>query len=249
MRIQQSQIHRLIVAAVAGVLAVPGLWAVAPLTAEAAVNCVVSAGVTQTDTVVTGSPGNDTIDCGGTDPAKTIYGNGGNDTITGSDLDDTIDGGDGNDTITGGTGNDTLTGGLGIDTISGSAGTDTLAGASIDGSQDSLDGGLGVDTCQGPAPDPDIHASCENTSTPPATGPGSGTGNATALCTATGGVLSLTVSPVGYVCVFNPLSPKNRRVQEARGICTGAGGTFVSLLPLSYACLLPATSQGIRLAN
>ena len=249
MRIQQSQIRRAIVAAVAGVLAVPGLWAVAPLTAQAAVNCVVSAGVTQTDTVVIGSPGNDTIDCGGTNPAKTINGNGGNDTITGSDLNDTIDGGDGNDTITGGTGDDTLTGGLGIDTISGSAGNDTLIGASVDGSQDSLDGGLGVDTCEGPAPDPDIHASCENTSTPPVTGPGSGTGNATALCIATGGVLTLTVNPVGYVCVFNPLSPVNRRVQEARSICTGAGGTFVSLLPLSYACLLPTTSQAIHATN
>ncbi len=226
---------------VAAVLAVPAVWMIAPPAAHAAVNCVVGPGVTQTDTTVTGSPGNDTIDCGGTNPGKTINGNGGNDTITGSDFDDTINGGDGNDTLTGGTGNDTLTGGLGIDTISGGAGDDTLIGASNDGSQDSLDGGLGTDTCQGPAPDPDIHAGCENTSTPPTTGPGSGTANATQLCTATGGVLSLTVSPVGYVCVFNPLNPANRRVTEARRICTGAGGTFVSLLPLSYACLLPST--------
>jgi len=239
MRIHHHQIRRGIVGTLAGVFAVPVLWAVAPLTAQAAVNCVVSAGVTQTDTVVTGSPGNDTIDCGGTNPAKTINGNGGNDTITGSDFDDTINGGDGNDTLTGGTGADTLTGGLGIDTISGSAGNDTLIGASSDGSQDSLDGGDGIDTCQGPAPDPDIHASCENTSTPPTAGPGSSTANATALCNATGGVLSLTVNPVGYICVFNPLSPTNRRVTEASNICTGAGGTFVNLLPLSYACLLP----------
>ncbi|WP_414944503.1 calcium-binding protein [Amycolatopsis sp. cmx-11-32] len=243
MRFHQNPVRRGIVAMLAGTLAAPALWVAAPLTAHAAVNCVVSAGVTQTSTVVTGSPGNDTIDCGGTNPAKTINGNGGNDTITGSDFDDTINGGDGNDTITGGTGNDTLNGGLGIDTISGSTGNDTLIGASNDGSQDSLDGGDGIDTCQGPAPDPDIHASCENTSTPPTTGPGSGTGNATQLCTATGGVLSLTVNPVGYVCVFNPLNPANRRVQEAGGICVGAGGTFVNLLPLSYSCLLPATPQ------
>jgi hypothetical protein len=241
MRIQQTQFRRGLVVTLAGVLAAPAMWVIAPLTAHAAVNCVVSAGVTQTDTTVTGSPGNDTIDCGGTNPGKTINGNAGNDTITGSDFDDTINGGDGNDTITGGTGNDTLTGGLGIDTISGSAGDDTLIGASNDGSQDSLDGGLGTDTCQGPAPDPDIHASCENTSTPPTTGPGSGTANATQLCTTTGGVLSLTVNPVGYVCVFNPLNPANRRVTEARRICTGAGGTFVNLLPLSYACVLPTT--------
>lgn len=243
MRFHQNPVRRGIVAMLAGILAAPALWAATPLTAHAAVNCVVSPGVTQTSTVVTGSPGNDTIDCGGTNPAKTINGNGGNDTVTGSDLDDTVNGGDGNDTITGGTGGDTLAGGLDIDTISGSAGNDTLIGASNDGSQDSLDGGDGIDTCQGPAPDPDIHASCENTSTPPTTGPGSSTGNATELCNATGGVLSLTVNPVGYVCVFNPLNPANRRAQEAANICTGANGTFVNLLPLSYACLLPAGPQ------
>jgi hypothetical protein len=237
-RIHHQQIRRGIVVTLAAALAVPVMGALAPLTAHAAVPCVVSGGVTQTDTLVIGSPGNDTIDCGGTDPAKTILGNGGNDTITGSALDDTIDGGDGNDTITGGTGADTISGGLGIDTLSGSAGNDTLVGPSSDGSQDSLDGGDGIDTCQGPAPDPDIHASCENTSIPP---PGSGTGNATQLCRATGGVLSLTVNPVGYVCVFNPLSTRDRRVREARNICRGSGGTFVNLLPLSYACLLPNT--------
>ncbi|MFI6026611.1 hypothetical protein [Amycolatopsis magusensis] len=239
MRIQRIRFRRGIVAALTGTLAVPFLWAVAPPAAQAAVNCVVSAGVVQTDTTVAGSPGNDTIDCGGTNPGKTILGNSGNDTITGSPLDDTVDGGDGNDTITGGTGADSLTGGLGIDSISGSAGNDTLVGSSSDGSQDSLDGGDGIDTCQGPAPDPDIHAGCESTSTPPISGPGSGMGNATALCYATGGVLSLTANPVGYVCVFNPLSPANRRVPEATKICTGAGGTFVNLVPLSYACLLP----------
>jgi hypothetical protein len=201
--------------------------------------CVVGPGVTQTDTVVTGSPGNDTIDCGGTTPGKTINGNGGNDTITGTDFNDTINGGDGNDTLTGGTGDDSLNGGLGIDTISGSAGNDTLVGASNDGSQDSLDGGLGIDTCQGPAPDPDIHANCENTTTPPTSGSGSGTANATELCKATGGVLTITANPVGYICVFNILRPADRRVVEARNICTGLGGTFVNLLPASYSCLLP----------
>jgi hypothetical protein len=200
--------------------------------------CVVGPGVTQTDTTVTGSPNNDTIDCGGTTPGKTINGNGGNDTITGTDQNDTINGGDGNDTLTGGTGNDTLTGGLGSDTINGSAGNDTLIGASNDGLQDSLFAGDGTDTCQGPAPDGDIHNSCENTSTPPTTGPGSGTANATLLCQTTGGAFSITLLPVGYVCVF--LSPpSNPRATEASNICTGRGGTFVNLLPLSYACLLP----------
>jgi hypothetical protein len=52
-------------------------------------------------------------------------------------------------------------------------------------------------------------------------------------------VISITANPAAYVCVFNPLSSTNRRVSEARGICTAGGGTFVSLLPLSYTCLLP----------
>jgi hypothetical protein len=206
--------------------------------AYAATPCVVGPGVTQTDTTVTGSPGNDTIDCGGTNPGKTIDGNGGNDTITGTAFDDTINGGDGNDTITGGAGNDTLNGGLGIDTISGSAGNDILAGPSNDGSQDSLDGGLGTDTCQGPPPDGDIHASCENTSMPPASGPGSGAANASALCLASGGTLSLTVNPVGYACAF-VLVPSNRqRLPEARNVCTNQGGQF-TVLPLAagYTCV------------
>jgi hypothetical protein len=211
--------------------------------AYAAVPCVVGPGVTQTDTTVTGSPGNDTIDCGGTNPGKTINGGAGNDTITGSAFDDTINGGDGNDTLTGGAGNDNLTGGLGIDTISGSDGDDTLAGSSNDGSQDSLDGGLGTDTCQGPPPDPDIHASCENTSTPPASGPGSGQANASALCLASGGTLSLTVNPLGYVCAFVLVPSGRQRLPEARRVCTNQGGQFTVLaLALGYTCV----GTGIR---
>jgi hypothetical protein len=200
--------------------------------------CVVGPGVTQTETTVTGSGLNDTIDCGGATPAKTINGNGGNDTITGTDFADTINGGDGNDTLTGGVGNDSLNGGLGGDTINGSAGNDNLVGPSSDGLQDSDFAGDGTDTCQGPAPDGDIHNSCENTSPPPNAGPGSGAANATELCKATGGTFNLTLVPVGYACVFlNPSS--NPRATEAKNICTGRRGTFVNLLPLSYACILP----------
>jgi hypothetical protein len=198
--------------------------------------CVVGPGVTQTETTVVGGGGNDTIDCGGVTPAKTITGNGGNDTITGTDLNDTITGGVGNDTITGGVGDDNIDGGLGIDKISGSAGYDTLIGSSNDGSQDTVDGGDGIDTCQGPAPDPDIHASCENTTLPPVTGPGSGTSNGGLLCQTSGG-LFLDLSPVAYTCVF--LGFNGQRRPEADRICTGGGGTFVDLNPLAYACVLP----------
>jgi hypothetical protein len=213
--------------------------------AQAAVPCVVGPGVTQTDTTVTGSPNNDTIDCGGTNPGKTINGNGGNDTITGTDYADTISGGDGNDTLTGGTGDDSLNGGLGIDTISGSAGSDTLVGPSNDGSQDSLDGGLGIDNCQGPAPDPDIHANCENTTVPPGSGPGQTPGPgpggspplAGELCRASGG-LFIDLSPVAYNCVFLRWNTDQRRGEAAR-ICSYTGGLFVSISPLEYSCVLP----------
>jgi hypothetical protein len=205
--------------------------------AQAAVPCVVGPGVTQTDTTVTGSPGNDTIDCGGTNPGKTINGNGGNDTITGTDYNDTISGGTGNDTITGGTGDDVLDGGLGIDTISGSAGNDTLVGASNDGSQDSLDGGLGIDACQGPAPDPDIHANCETTTTPPISGPGSSPALAGQLCQSSGG-LFIDLSPVAYNCVFLRQGTNQHR-GEASSICAYSGGLFVNVSPLEYSCVLP----------
>jgi hypothetical protein len=208
--------------------------------AAQAVDCTAGPGVTQTPTTVTGSNGNDTITCAAGTTVTTINGNGGNDTITSSNgLDSTINGGDGNDTITSGAGNDTINGGLGGDTISGSAGNDNLVGPSNDGLQDSLDGGDGVDTCQGPAPDPDIHASCENTSMPPASGPGSSQANATDLCHAVGGTF-VNVQPVGYNCL---LIPGNHRVAEARQICKGSGLVFVDiprvlLVPGSYSCLL-----------
>jgi hypothetical protein len=147
-----------------------------------------------------------------------------------------IFGGVGNDTITGGTGDDNIDGGLGIDTLSGSAGNDTIVGSSNDGDQDSLDGGDGIDACQGPAPDPDIHANCETTTTPPLTGPGSSTGNGGELCQTSGG-LFIDLSPVTYTCVFLALNGQKR--PAAKRICEGGGGTFVDLNPLAYACVLP----------
>ena len=88
--------------------------------------CVVSAGVTQTPTTVTGTSGDDTIDCTNASPGKTITGGDGNDTITGTALNDVIDGGNGNDTITGGPGDDIIEGGNGNDTLTGSAGNDIV---------------------------------------------------------------------------------------------------------------------------
>ncbi len=117
--------------------------------------CVVSDGVKQTATTVTGTAADDTIDCSGASPGKTIDGMGGNDTITGTQFDDVITGGMGNDTITGLGGNDVLTGNKGNDTISGGEGNDIITGGegndtlSGEGGNDFVDGGLGDDTLSG----------------------------------------------------------------------------------------------------
>jgi len=66
---------------------------------------------------LTGSDGPDEFTTFNTDAGSTYNGRGGDDKITGFDLDDTIDGGPGNDTIAGGYGHDTITGGPGRDTI------------------------------------------------------------------------------------------------------------------------------------
>ena len=145
---------------VAGTMVMGGF--IGATSASAATNCVVGPGVTQTDTTVTGTPANDTIDCTSADPGKTINGGGGNDTITGTRFNDTINGGAGDDTITGSAGNDRLSGGLGMDTLSGSAGNDNLSGPGNDLAQDRLNGGTGTDSCGPVGVPPDIRDSCES---------------------------------------------------------------------------------------
>jgi hypothetical protein len=107
------------------------------------VPCVVSVGVLQTASIVTGTAADDTIDCTNASPGKWILGLDGNDTITGTAFDDTIIGGNGNDTITGGPGIDYIEGNAGNDTLTGSAGDDTLIAGS---GNDTLSGGVGNDT-------------------------------------------------------------------------------------------------------
>jgi Ca2+-binding RTX toxin-like protein len=145
---------------IASIMGMSGL--IGATSASAATNCVVGPGVTQTDTTVTGTTANDTIDCTSADPGKTINGNGGNDTITGTRFDDTINGGDGNDTLTGGVGNDVLNGDNGMDTLNGSAGDDRLSGPDTDSAVDTLNGGDGADTCGPVGVPPDTHTGCES---------------------------------------------------------------------------------------
>jgi len=128
---------------VAGTMVMGGL--LGATSASAAPGCVVSAGVTQNANTVTGTGGNDTIDCTSAERAKTITGGGGN----------------GDDTLTGGAGSDTLTGGPGADTLSGGTGDDTLTGAAADGGKDTLNGNAGTDTCSAVGTDPDSRTSCE----------------------------------------------------------------------------------------
>jgi hypothetical protein len=107
------------------------------------VPCVVSVGVLQTPTTVTGTSADDTIDCTNASPGKWILGLDGNDTITGTSFADTVIAGNGNDTVTGGPGIDYIEGNAGNDTLTGSAGDDTLLAGS---GNDTLSGGVGNDT-------------------------------------------------------------------------------------------------------
>jgi Ca2+-binding RTX toxin-like protein len=81
-------------------------------------------------------------------PSYTIFGNGGNDSITGSNsyLSSFGNSFGGNDLLVGGLGNDTVVGLSGDDDIAGDAGNDTLLGGS---GKDSLRGGVGVNVLDG----------------------------------------------------------------------------------------------------
>jgi len=90
-----------------------------------------------------------------TAPVRPIFGNSGNNSLTGSDRNDTVyaragndrvDGRRGNDTLLGQAGNDQLLGGRGADYVNGGTGNDILNGG--DGN-DTLDGLEGLDTLSG----------------------------------------------------------------------------------------------------
>jgi len=75
-----------------------------------------------------------------------VVGLGGNDTLNGGDGNDAMDGGAGNDILNGDAGADYLVGGLGNDMLNGGADADRLFG---DAGDDSLNGGDGNDTLTG----------------------------------------------------------------------------------------------------
>lgn len=100
---------------------------------------------------VLGGSGNDTMV--GDTQHNELYGNGGNDSITGGNGNfDSIFGGDGNDTLTGGSATDYLYGEAGDDSITGNGGDDWLwggNGAITLAGNDTLDGGEGSDRLYG----------------------------------------------------------------------------------------------------
>jgi hypothetical protein len=81
-------------------------------------DCAVSLGVVQEGDVVIGTAGADEIDCAEAASAKVIFGQEGDDSITGSGMADRIMGGAGDDTLAGGRGPDLLDGEGGADTVS-----------------------------------------------------------------------------------------------------------------------------------
>jgi Ca2+-binding RTX toxin-like protein len=80
------------------------------------------------NTLVRGGDGNDTIVAEYNSLSAELYGDNGNDFITGTDGNDTLNGGNGDDTLNGGQFNDVILGGNGNDILTGGAGEDTLTG-------------------------------------------------------------------------------------------------------------------------
>jgi Ca2+-binding RTX toxin-like protein len=141
--------------------------------------------------------GNDIINTRLNSTANHLFGEDGNDTITGGDGNDVIDGGNGDDNLDGWSGNDTVDGGPGNDTVTGDDGDDTITGGpgqdsihgdvsccapgndtinSVDGEIDMVSCGLGADSLNSDYIDI-VDYSCESDNVvggPAASGPPAG---------------------------------------------------------------------------
>jgi Ca2+-binding RTX toxin-like protein len=106
-----------------------------------------------TKATIYGDNGNDRLT--GANLNDNLFGNDGNDTLTGNNGDDNLFGNNGNDTISGNNGNDVILGGNNNDRLSGNDGDDKLFGnqgndtLNGDNGNDLLDGGTGKDTLNG----------------------------------------------------------------------------------------------------
>jgi Ca2+-binding RTX toxin-like protein len=108
-----------------------------------------------------GADGNDTMTVAAGVPEEvTMFGDAGDDHLTGNEGTNILVGGAGNDTLNGGGGNDRLEGGDGDDTLTGGAGSDSMDGGNDndtffarDNTVDILDGGPGTDRSQHDASD------------------------------------------------------------------------------------------------
>ena len=106
--------------------------------------------VRQANDTVYGGDGDDVIATQDEDPqfGDQLYGDAGNDTISGANTNDQLYGGTGNDQLSGGGNTDTLDGGEGNDALDGGAGNDLLYGGDGD---DLINAGAGNDTSFGGA--------------------------------------------------------------------------------------------------
>jgi Ca2+-binding RTX toxin-like protein len=136
---------------------------------------------------LTGSDGPEEFTIFNTDAGSTYNGRGGDDKLTGFDLDDTIDGGAGNDQIEGGYGHDTLTGGPGRDVINGDSNGSTCNWIQCrspygndkidarDGEADNITCGIGEDTVEADPADT-VAPDCEAVHVGTSGGSGGGSG-------------------------------------------------------------------------
>lgn len=113
---------------IALVFSILALGSVYVPSAEGHGKCQLSPGVKHKGSVITGTAGNDIIDCGSNGFAHTINALGGDDQIATASGNDIINGGDGDDFIFGGPGNDIINGGTGNDSVVGDQGADTCDG-------------------------------------------------------------------------------------------------------------------------
>jgi hypothetical protein len=86
----------------------------------------VTYGDSLTQIIVTGSSGNDVVVVGNVDTPAIVFGEDGNDVISGGSGNDVLSGGDGNDVILGGAGRNLLIGGTGSDVLIGGSSDDIL---------------------------------------------------------------------------------------------------------------------------
>ncbi|WP_337997882.1 calcium-binding protein [Oleispirillum naphthae] len=176
------------------------------------------------DDILTGGDSVDYLDGGNNNDI--LYGNAGNDNLYGQNQDDTLYGGDGNDYLDGGSQNDTLYGGVGDDRLYGQNNDDTLYGG--DGN-DTLDGGNQNDMVYGEAGDDTlIYAASSSAGSDILDG---GTGNDTLDCSGSANTVKVfLVDTTDGIAIGDRPSSADGVVSGGDGFVYSSGGSIYSTI-------------------